>query len=172
MGRGHGYVGLNIGLVKGKVRLGKDLVVVARQRGRRREPCVLHDGQRQRLFAHVGNASFITITFYKAFMNNLDSSTTAFEQLLKDTQLPSPGPDYYVARRALWLKSPDNTDTRQLPPSTSRHKLENLLSTPEAIYDKEIWEGGIHKVWKGLSGGATLKRRLPLNLVVGSLLLE
>ncbi|KAE9410161.1 hypothetical protein BT96DRAFT_912999 [Gymnopus androsaceus JB14] len=101
-----------------------------------------------------------------------NSSQHSFEQLLKasDSQLPPPGPAYYLARRALWLKSPDNfvphddSVPRQL--STSRQKLENLLHTSDAVYNKEAWEGGIEKVFKGLSGGATLKRRLPLNLVI------
>lgn len=105
-----------------------------------------------------------------------NSSQHSFEQLLKasDSQLPPPGPAYYLARRALWLKSPDNfvphddSVPRQL--STSRQKLENLLHTSDAVYNKEAWEGGIEKVFKGLSGGATLKRRLPLNLVVSRML--
>ncbi|KAJ3722402.1 hypothetical protein C8R42DRAFT_554645, partial [Lentinula raphanica] len=82
--------------------------------------------------------------------------------------LPPPGPSYYVARRALWLRCPPDTNAtaRESSPSVSRNKLENLLSTPAAIYDDEIWESGIHKVWKGLSAGASLKRRLPLNLVI------
>ncbi|KIK67955.1 hypothetical protein GYMLUDRAFT_145114, partial [Collybiopsis luxurians FD-317 M1] len=70
--------------------------------------------------------------------------------------------------RALWLKnSTQDSDTpRQSPPSTSRYKLENLLNSPDAIYNDQVWEGGIKKVWKGLSGGASLKRRLPMGLVI------
>ncbi|KAJ3894015.1 hypothetical protein GG344DRAFT_42110 [Lentinula edodes] len=94
------------------------------------------------------------------------SSQNSFQHILETSELPPPGPLYYAARRALWLKSPDNNTPRQFSPSTSRHKLENLLDTPDAIYSDAVWEGGIHKVWKGLSGGASLKRRLPLNLVI------
>ncbi|KAJ3778946.1 hypothetical protein FB446DRAFT_711587 [Lentinula raphanica] len=99
---------------------------------------------------------------------NIYTSKTSFEQLLEASRLPPPGPSYYVARRALWLRCPPDTNAtaRESSPSVSRNKLENLLSTPAAIYDDEIWESGIHKVWKGLSAGASLKRRLPLNLVV------
>ncbi|KAF9076836.1 hypothetical protein BDP27DRAFT_1209877 [Rhodocollybia butyracea] len=96
------------------------------------------------------------------------SSHESFEQILEASasELPPPGPSYYAARRALWLNSPDKAISRQLPTSTSRHKLENLLNDPDAPYNDAIWEGGIHKVWKGLSAGASLKRRLPLNLLI------
>ncbi|KAF5390634.1 hypothetical protein D9757_002638 [Collybiopsis confluens] len=100
--------------------------------------------------------------------------TSDFQQILEASELPPPGPQYYAARRALWLrkslqKSSDDSNVqapRQLPPSTSRHKLENLLNSPDAIYDDQVWEGGIQKVWNGLSGGASLKRRLPMSLVI------
>ncbi|KAJ3802068.1 hypothetical protein GGU11DRAFT_673785 [Lentinula aff. detonsa] len=94
------------------------------------------------------------------------SSRDSFDQILELSELPPPGPSYYAARRALWLRTPNNNISQQSPPSTSRHKLENLLNTPDAIYNDEVWEGGIRKVWKGLSGGASLKRRLPMNLVI------
>ncbi|KAJ3863764.1 hypothetical protein EV359DRAFT_42462 [Lentinula novae-zelandiae] len=94
------------------------------------------------------------------------SSQNSFQHILEASELPPPGPLYYAARRALWLKSPDNNTPRQISPSASRHKLENLLDTSDAIYSDAVWEGGIHKVWKGLSGGASLKRRLPMNLVI------
>lgn len=97
------------------------------------------------------------------------SSQNSFQHILEASELPPPGPLYYAARRALWLKSPDNNTPRQISPSASRHKLENLLDTSDAIYSDAVWEGGIHKVWKGLSGGASLKRRLPMNLVVSRL---
>ncbi|KAJ4478309.1 hypothetical protein J3R30DRAFT_3290194 [Lentinula aciculospora] len=94
-------------------------------------------------------------------------SHNSFQRILEASELPPPGPLYYAARRALWLKSPNNNNApRILPPSTSRLKLENLLNTPDAVYNDELWEGGIQKVWKGLSGGASLKRRLPMNLVI------
>jgi hypothetical protein len=102
----------------------------------------------------------------------MDHAELSFEQILKEAALPPPGPQHYAARRALWLKEPSNSlPPREQPPSTSmsRRKLENLLNTPGALYNDQVWEGGIQKVWKGLSNGASLKRRLPMSLVVSNL---
>ncbi|KAH8830365.1 hypothetical protein DL96DRAFT_1592612 [Flagelloscypha sp. PMI_526] len=76
-----------------------------------------------------------------------------------------PGPDYYAARRALWL-SPNPAIARARPQdepeSTSRRQLNYLLSQP---LTDDIWRA-LEKVWKGLAGGGRLKRRLPLSMVI------
>jgi hypothetical protein len=51
-------------------------------------------------------------------------------------------------------------------PSTSRQRLEQLLSAPGAAESEETWKSGIERVWKGLVTGEKLKRRLPMNLVI------
>jgi len=79
--------------------------------------------------------------------------------------LPLPGPAHYAARRALWL-TPTKIPRRS-PPSSSRQRLEHLLSEQGAVNSEEAWKNGIEKVWKGLVNCGRLKRSLPLSLVVG-----
>ncbi|KAI6047462.1 hypothetical protein EDC04DRAFT_2556764 [Pisolithus marmoratus] len=83
---------------------------------------------------------------------------------LLGANLPPPGPAHYAVRRALWLtptKPPEHA-----PSSSSRLRLEQLLSQPGAVRSDEAWKGGVQKVWKGLVGGGRLRRRLPMNLVI------
>lgn len=97
------------------------------------------------------------------------NSGTTFEDLLQASELdlPPPGPSYYAARRALWLTPRSSpSQPRVLEPSTSRRRLEDLLNAPGAVTSDDVWTGGVEKVWKGLSAGGRLKRRLPMNLVV------
>jgi hypothetical protein len=89
----------------------------------------------------------------------------AFEDSLSTTSLPPPGPAHYAARRALWLAPAPEAPLPPMP-STSRQRLEHLLSMPGAVESEEVWKGGVEKVWKGLVAGGRLKRRLPMNLVV------
>ncbi|KAL0570095.1 hypothetical protein V5O48_011870 [Marasmius crinis-equi] len=94
------------------------------------------------------------------------TQSSSFEDRLKSaSNLPPPGPSHYAARRALWL-TPTGHVREPLPPSTSRRKLETLLATPNAADDDNVWNGGIEKVWKGLSSGVTLKKRLPMSMVI------
>ena len=92
----------------------------------------------------------------------------SFDQILQQASLPEPGPDYYAARRRIWL-----TPTRVLPPpppaSSSRQRIENLFNQSNGhsiVYSHEAWRNGLEKVWKGLSSGVRLKYNLPLNIVV------
>jgi len=83
---------------------------------------------------------------------------------LVNSNLPPPGQAHYAARRTLWLtptKVPEHS-----PSSSSRLRLEQLLSQPGAVHNDEAWKDGVEKVWKGLVGGGRLRRRLPMNLVV------
>ncbi|KAK7470459.1 hypothetical protein VKT23_001884 [Stygiomarasmius scandens] len=92
---------------------------------------------------------------------------SSFEQLQSSAlQDVPPGPEYYAARRALWLSNNPASRPSSTKPSTSHQKLENLLNTPDAIYNDQVWAGGVRKVWSGLSGGSTLKKPLPMNLVI------
>ncbi|KAG1752625.1 uncharacterized protein EDB91DRAFT_1103573 [Suillus paluster] len=84
--------------------------------------------------------------------------------LISNPEFPPPGPAHYAARRALWL-TPTKAHHRS-PPSSSRQRLEQLLSKPGAVNNEQAWKDGIEKVWKGLVNGGRLKRSLPLNLVI------
>ncbi|KAI6163081.1 hypothetical protein EDD17DRAFT_1571088 [Pisolithus thermaeus] len=91
-------------------------------------------------------------------------SDTQHPNYLVGASLPLPGPAHYAARRALWLtptKVPEHA-----PSSSSRLRLEQLLSQPGAVRSDEAWKGGVQKVWNGLVGGGRLRRRLPMNLVI------
>lgn len=88
--------------------------------------------------------------------------------LISNPEFPPSGPAHYAARRALWL-TPTKVHRRS-PPSSSRQRLEQLLSEPGAVNNEQAWKDGIEKVWKGLVNGGRLKRSLPLTLVVSSAL--
>ncbi|KAK7061910.1 hypothetical protein R3P38DRAFT_3251280 [Favolaschia claudopus] len=74
------------------------------------------------------------------------------------------GVDFYNARRAKWLTP--TVPPRAPEPSSSRRKLEQVLSAPDALTSDEVWFGSVEKIWKGLGAGGRLKRRLPMRLVV------
>ncbi|KAJ7178972.1 hypothetical protein C8R46DRAFT_619972 [Mycena filopes] len=80
------------------------------------------------------------------------------------TTPPLSGVDLYNARRALWLTP--TVPPRAPDPSSSRRKLEQVLSTPDALTSDEVWFGSVEKIWKGLGAGGRLKRRLPMTLVI------
>ncbi|KAG1806640.1 uncharacterized protein HD556DRAFT_1323235 [Suillus plorans] len=84
--------------------------------------------------------------------------------LISNPEFPPSGPAHYAARRALWL-TPTKVHRRS-PPSSSRQRLEQLLSEPGAVNNEQAWKDGIEKVWKGLVNGGRLKRSLPLTLVI------
>lgn len=91
-------------------------------------------------------------------------SDTQHPKYLVGANLTPPGPAHYAVRRALWLtpaKVPEHA-----PSSSSRLRLEQLLSQPGAVRSDESWKGGVQKVWNGLVGGGRLRRRLPMNLVI------
>ncbi|KAG2152406.1 hypothetical protein BD769DRAFT_1404959 [Suillus cothurnatus] len=84
--------------------------------------------------------------------------------LISNPEFPPSGPAHYAARRALWL-TPTKVHHRSSP-SSSRQRLEQLLSEPGAVNNEQVWKDGIEKVWKGLVNGGRLKRSLPLALVI------
>ncbi len=88
-----------------------------------------------------------------------------FEQHLAATDLPSSGPELFHARRALW-REPAQNPPEATQPNPSRRRLENIMAAPGALENDETWGAGIDRVWNGLVGGARLKHRLPLALVV------
>ncbi|KAH9482575.1 hypothetical protein JR316_0004675 [Psilocybe cubensis] len=90
----------------------------------------------------------------------------SFDEILQSSSLPSPGPDYYAARREIWLTSRPHITHRPPPPSNSRKKLEEVFSRPGAVYNEDIWANGLDKVWKGLSSGGKLRVSLPMGLII------
>ncbi|KAF9569090.1 hypothetical protein CPC08DRAFT_598977, partial [Agrocybe pediades] len=88
----------------------------------------------------------------------------SFEDLLQSSSLPAPGPEYYAARRRLWLTPRGNP--RPPPESPTRRRLEDLMNLPDAVQSKEIWDNHIQQIWKGISTGGRLKLTLPLNLII------
>jgi hypothetical protein len=90
----------------------------------------------------------------------------SFDEVLASTDMPPQGPAYFAARRALWLNPGTTQPSRPPVQSSSRQRLEGLLNRPGAVNDEGVWKSGVEKVWKGLTGGVRLKRRLPLALVV------
>lgn len=100
-----------------------------------------------------------------------NSSTSTSESSFTDptAPMPQPGPAHYEARRSWWLTPPRiHTATTSMSPSTSRAKLEALLSREGSSPgdDDAVWNAGLRSVWKGLVGGGRLRRRLPLAMVV------
>jgi len=89
-----------------------------------------------------------------------------FDQILENAELPSPGPDYFAARRRLWLTPRVDVDPTPPTPSAARDKLEEILSHPNSAHSSEVWNNGLERVWKGLSSGGRLKNRLPMNLII------
>ncbi|KAJ6539512.1 hypothetical protein B0H19DRAFT_1078574 [Mycena capillaripes] len=77
---------------------------------------------------------------------------------------PLSGVEFYNARRALWLTP--TVPPRPPEPSSSRRKLEQVLSEPDALTSDDVWYGSVEKIWKGLGAGGRLKRRLPMRLVI------
>lgn len=96
-----------------------------------------------------------------------NTSMSPFEEQLATACLPPPGADHFAARRALWWAQ-GSSPPSPTEPNPSRRRLETLLAEPAALEDDRVWDAGLDRVWRGLTGGAKLKHRLPLALVVCS----
>ncbi|KAG5648910.1 hypothetical protein DXG03_000259 [Asterophora parasitica] len=94
------------------------------------------------------------------------STPQSFDGILAAADLPPPGPDYYAARRSLWLTPRQTAQIAQAEPSTSRQRLEHLLSLSNDPEDEYIWKNGVGKVWTSLDAGGRFKRRLPLAMII------
>ncbi|RPD67349.1 hypothetical protein L226DRAFT_529695 [Lentinus tigrinus ALCF2SS1-7] len=94
-----------------------------------------------------------------------DTAMSPYQERLAAAHLPPPGPEYFNARRALWLVPGPN---HSIPTETnsSRRRLEALLATRDALEDEVVWQTGVDRVWRGLLNGARLKHRLPLALIL------
>ncbi|KAH9938311.1 uncharacterized protein B0H18DRAFT_966539 [Fomitopsis serialis] len=92
-------------------------------------------------------------------------SVASFEQRVASAQMPPPGPDYFYAQRSLWWE-PSVTPLQSHEASTSRRKLEDLLNQDDAAESDDTWRAGLGKVYRALTSGARLRKRLPLGMVV------
>lgn len=91
-----------------------------------------------------------------------------FEQLLESTQLPPTGPEYYAARRRLWLKPGWQDAPKPRSQSTSRQKLETILNQSDILNDDTAWKK-IERVYKNIDGGTRLSEGLPMSAIVCSI---
>ncbi|KAF8663426.1 hypothetical protein AX16_000996 [Volvariella volvacea WC 439] len=98
----------------------------------------------------------------------VSSPHIALDDVIAQSNMPPPGPDFFAARRALWL-TPRAPVQRPNPPSealSSRQRLEEVLSAPDAVYNDQIWKLGVDRVWTSLAAGGRLKQRLPLRVLI------
>lgn len=112
----------------------------------------------------VGRLPIYFLSFSPLFL--LLQPPLSFDEILQSASLPSAGPEYYEARRRLWLTPRVTPLPPPSQPSTSRHRLEDLFNQPGAVHSQEVWSNGLEKVWKGISSGGRLKYNLPMAIIV------
>ncbi|KAF5363420.1 hypothetical protein D9756_000385 [Leucocoprinus leucothites] len=108
-------------------------------------------------------------SFSSMFTASSDVTAHAtFDDLVASYRMPPPGPNYFRARRQLWLtpRSDRGQKIKQSPVSSAQKRLVEILQAPEAVYSDSCWRNGIEKAWKGLSKGERLRHRLPLSLTI------
>lgn len=89
-------------------------------------------------------------------------SSSRFEDIMATTLLPEPGPAHFAARRALWRKPVSFP-----PPRTEQSaKLLELLDREDTLENDDVWNRGLDRIWKGVTGGGKLKRPLPMRYLV------
>ncbi|KAI9448115.1 hypothetical protein H4582DRAFT_1780995, partial [Lactarius indigo] len=66
-----------------------------------------------------------------------------FQTLLAAANLPPPGPDYFAARRALWI-TPTAASRLDQTTSASHIKRDGPLENPGASESSEVWEDTGH----------------------------
>jgi hypothetical protein len=101
---------------------------------------------------------------HASICSNSKSSSNVLD-LPTDAHLPPPGPDHFVARRALWTR-PTAASRLDQATSPSCVKLEGLLDQPGALESPDIWDAGLSNIWKSLIAGGRLRSFLPLRAVV------
>lgn len=93
---------------------------------------------------------------------NVQEGLSRFEEIMASAQLPDSGPAHFEARRALWRKA------SSLPPARTEQpaKLVELLEQDGPLDGDGAWNRGVDRIWKGVTGGGRLKRRLPMRYLV------
>ncbi len=94
---------------------------------------------------------------------------SVFEQTLANSHLPDPGPDYFLARRKLWLTPrPQPSSEPSATPKQTSTQLQSLLEGPvEDLYKESNWKGGVGKICERiLVNREALSQKLPLRHLV------
>ncbi|KAF9481817.1 hypothetical protein BDN70DRAFT_991561 [Pholiota conissans] len=81
----------------------------------------------------------------------------SFDAVLQATPMPDPGPEYYAARRKLWL-TPLDAACSSARMAANSQKIESLLSHEDKLYSVQAW--------RSISSGQRLKRNLPLPVLI------
>ncbi|KAG9081692.1 hypothetical protein FRC06_005447 [Ceratobasidium sp. 370] len=81
---------------------------------------------------------------------------------------PTSGPEFFEWRRHQWRNArPKAGESTQAPPdSTSHARLETVVTTPGYEYNDMIWNTYLKNVNERLKGGVTLRKPLPLWVVI------
>jgi hypothetical protein len=100
-------------------------------------------------------------------ITSMDSSNvsrhTPFEEVLANTAMPEPGPDYFAVRQQLW-RTPHGSGPKSSPKRS--RKLQVLLQRDGPLDKQQDWDAGLDKIWKGIIGGQKLRERIPLRDLV------
>ncbi|KAJ3556151.1 hypothetical protein NM688_g2185 [Phlebia brevispora] len=117
-----------------------------------------HEHTHHTMSGHTMNATSMSLSEAPSD----DETSSRFEDLMSSTVLPPPGPAHFAARRAIWRRPVSFP-----PPSTEQSaKLVELLEREGPIDSDEVWNRGLDKIWKGVTGGGRLKRRLPMRYLI------
>ncbi|KAF8759591.1 20S proteasome subunit beta 3 [Rhizoctonia solani] len=83
---------------------------------------------------------------------------------------PTSGPEFFELRRRQWLAAQPSTtsdqSSRPAPDSSSHARLEAIVTSPGYEFDDAIWETYLKNVNDRLKAGITLRRPLPLWIVI------
>ncbi|CAE6427846.1 hypothetical protein ACGC1H_000746 [Rhizoctonia solani] len=87
-----------------------------------------------------------------------------------DSAPPTSGPAFFELRRRQWLAAqPNATSDQQSQPtsdSSSHARLEAIVSSPGYEFDDAIWDTYLSNVNERLKAGITLRKPLPLWIVI------
>jgi hypothetical protein len=99
---------------------------------------------------------------------SLDAEQKNLSEAISGSSLPTSGPEFFELRRKQWCNAqPKETNQApQTPDSTSHARLETVVNSPGYEYDDTIWETYLQNVNERLKGGVTLRKPLPLWIVV------
>ncbi|KAF7792905.1 hypothetical protein EIP86_004007 [Pleurotus ostreatoroseus] len=112
--------------------------------------------------AHDQPAEYTTMSKVGEAQDEDGDVPSRFEQIIESTLLPPSGPAHFAARRALWRRPISFP-----PPRTEQSaKLRELLDQEGAVDSDEVWNNGLDKIWKGVTSGERLKRRLPMRYLI------
>ncbi|KAF5322538.1 hypothetical protein D9619_000641 [Psilocybe cf. subviscida] len=127
------------------------------------------DGRRSRQVQHVHHSRFRlskSFAIHSMFMSSQSPpQKSTFQDILQSADLPEPGPEYYAARRRLWLTPRPETGTPP-PLSPTRKELEEEVAKQSALHNPKSWTPTMDKMWRRLSNGRPLKYPLPLHFII------